>query len=108
MEIGSGVILDLRVDLLIWQRVYRVVAYCGFSLCKAKRANANIWRNSVPVIVEPGPFRTDWAGRSLKTPKKPVDAYAETAIARRQAIQGVSGQPGRRSGSRVRGDHRHG
>ena len=43
------------------------------------------------IIVEPGPFRTDWAGRSLKTPKKPVDAYAETAIARRRAIQGVSG-----------------
>ena len=23
------------------------------------------------IIVEPGPFRTDWAGRSLKTPRKP-------------------------------------
>jgi NAD(P)-dependent dehydrogenase (short-subunit alcohol dehydrogenase family) len=43
------------------------------------------------LIVEPGPFRTDWAGRSLKTPKKPVDAYTETAIARRRAIRGVSG-----------------
>jgi NAD(P)-dependent dehydrogenase (short-subunit alcohol dehydrogenase family) len=43
------------------------------------------------IIVEPGPFRTDWAGRSLKTPKKPVDAYTETAIARRRQIQGVSG-----------------
>jgi NAD(P)-dependent dehydrogenase (short-subunit alcohol dehydrogenase family) len=43
------------------------------------------------IIVEPGPFRTDWAGRSLKTPKKPIDAYAETAIARRRQIQGVSG-----------------
>ena len=29
------------------------------------------------LIVEPGPFRTDWAGRSLKTPKRPIDAYAE-------------------------------
>ena len=47
------------------------------------------------VIVEPGPFRTDWAGRSLKTPKKPVDAYAETAIGRRRQIQSYSGnQPG--------------
>ena len=43
------------------------------------------------IIVEPGPFRTDWAGRSLKTPKKPIDAYAETAHARRRQIQGVSG-----------------
>ena len=47
------------------------------------------------LIVEPGPFRTDWAGRSLKTPKHPIDAYAETAIARRQQTQGYSGsQPG--------------
>lgn len=47
------------------------------------------------IIVEPGPFRTDWAGRSLKTPKKPIDAYAETAIARRKQIQSYSGaQPG--------------
>jgi NAD(P)-dependent dehydrogenase (short-subunit alcohol dehydrogenase family) len=30
-------------------------------------------------IVEPGPFRTDWAGRSLKTPKAPIADYAETA-----------------------------
>ena len=47
------------------------------------------------VIVEPGPFRTDWAGRSIKTPKRPIEAYAETAIARRRQIQGISGsQPG--------------
>ncbi len=47
------------------------------------------------IIVEPGPFRTDWAGRSLKTPKKPVDAYAETAIGRRRQVQSYSGnQPG--------------
>ena len=47
------------------------------------------------LIVEPGPFRTDWGGRSLKTPKKPIDAYAETAIARRRQIQDYSGkQPG--------------
>ncbi len=46
-------------------------------------------------IVEPGPFRTDWAGRSLKTPKTPIAAYAETAGARRTAIRGYSGnQPG--------------
>lgn len=46
-------------------------------------------------IVEPGPFRTDWAGRSLKTPKTPIAAYAETAGARRSAIRGYSGnQPG--------------
>jgi NAD(P)-dependent dehydrogenase (short-subunit alcohol dehydrogenase family) len=43
------------------------------------------------IIVEPGPFRTDWAGRSLKTPKRAIDAYHGTAGARRQQIQGYSG-----------------
>jgi NAD(P)-dependent dehydrogenase (short-subunit alcohol dehydrogenase family) len=43
------------------------------------------------IIVEPGPFRTDWAGRSLKTPKKLIDAYADTAHMRRREIQGRSG-----------------
>ncbi|MBB4199554.1 short-chain dehydrogenase/reductase [Rhodoblastus sphagnicola] len=43
------------------------------------------------LIVEPGPFRTDWAGRSLKTPKQAIDAYAETAVARRKATQAYSG-----------------
>ncbi len=47
------------------------------------------------LIVEPGPFRTDWAGRSLKTPKRPIEAYAESAVARRNAVRGYSGsQPG--------------
>jgi NAD(P)-dependent dehydrogenase (short-subunit alcohol dehydrogenase family) len=46
-------------------------------------------------IVEPGPFRTDWAGRSLKIPKTAIADYAETAGARREAIHGYSGtQPG--------------
>lgn len=47
------------------------------------------------LIVEPGPFRTDWASRSLHTPKQPIAAYADTAIARRKEIQSYSGkQPG--------------
>ena len=44
------------------------------------------------LIVEPGPFRTDWGGRSLKVPKQPIEAYAATAIARRNQIQTYSGQ----------------
>ncbi|WP_076068859.1 oxidoreductase [Sphingomonas montana] len=41
--------------------------------------------------VEPGPFRTDWAGRSLKqTPNVIVD-YAETAGARMATTSGYSG-----------------
>ncbi len=44
------------------------------------------------LIVEPGPFRTDWAGRSLKTPKNPIADYAETAGVRREGIRDYSGQ----------------
>jgi len=44
------------------------------------------------MIVEPGPFRTDWAGRSLKTTQHPIADYAATAGARRQAIAGGSGK----------------
>ena len=43
-------------------------------------------------IVEPGPFRTDWAGRSLRTPKAAIPDYTETAKARRETIQGYSGK----------------
>lgn len=42
-------------------------------------------------IVEPGPFRTDWAGRSLKMPEREIGAYAATAGARRRQISGYSG-----------------
>ena len=46
-------------------------------------------------IVEPGPFRTDWGGRSLKVPKTAIPDYNETAGSRRATIQGYSGkQPG--------------
>ena len=44
------------------------------------------------VIVEPGPFRTDWAGRSLKQTRHPVEDYAKTSAARRQAISTGSGK----------------
>ena len=43
------------------------------------------------LIVEPGPFRTQWAGASLKVPKQSIEAYAETAIARRNSTQAYSG-----------------
>jgi NAD(P)-dependent dehydrogenase (short-subunit alcohol dehydrogenase family) len=46
-------------------------------------------------LIEPGPFRTDWAGRSLKQTGIPIEAYAATAGARRALIAANSGkQPG--------------
>lgn len=45
--------------------------------------------------VEPGPFRTDWAGRSLRQTPNRIAAYAETAGARMRGTAEASGkQPG--------------
>ena len=43
-------------------------------------------------LIEPGPFRTDWSGRSLKKPVTAIADYAQTAHARRAAIQERSGK----------------
>ena len=43
-------------------------------------------------VVEPGQFRTDWAGRSLKQVRNPIDAYAKTSGTRRAQISGYSGR----------------
>jgi NAD(P)-dependent dehydrogenase (short-subunit alcohol dehydrogenase family) len=46
-------------------------------------------------IIEPGPFRTDFQGRSVKVVPQPLGAYAETVGARRAALQASDGkQPG--------------
>lgn len=50
-------------------------------------------------IVEPGPFRTDFQGRSMTIPKTTIDAYAETAGARRAQLKESSGK---QSGDPVR------
>ncbi|MEN2785986.1 oxidoreductase [Sphingomonas qilianensis] len=45
--------------------------------------------------VEPGPFRTDWAGRSLRQTPSTIDDYAATAAARMDGTKAYSGaQPG--------------
>ena len=46
-------------------------------------------------IIEPGPFRTDFQGRSVRVVPQPLGAYADTVGARRAALQASSGkQPG--------------
>jgi len=42
--------------------------------------------------VEPGPFRTDWAGRSLRQTESKIADYAETAAGRMKQTSGYSGQ----------------
>jgi NAD(P)-dependent dehydrogenase (short-subunit alcohol dehydrogenase family) len=46
-------------------------------------------------LIEPGPFRTDFQGRSMTTARKTIDAYAATAGARRAQLRANNGkQPG--------------
>lgn len=42
-------------------------------------------------VVEPGPFRTDWAGRSLQSSAQRIDAYAETVHKRLDQVAQSSG-----------------
>jgi NAD(P)-dependent dehydrogenase (short-subunit alcohol dehydrogenase family) len=51
------------------------------------------------LVVEPGPFRTDWAGRSLKRSNQQIPEYAETAGAFRE---GITGRSGKQAGDPVR------
>ena len=45
--------------------------------------------------IEPGPFRTDWAGRSLRQTPTEIAEYADTVGSRMQTTSGYSGkQPG--------------
>jgi NAD(P)-dependent dehydrogenase (short-subunit alcohol dehydrogenase family) len=50
-------------------------------------------------VIAPGPFRTDWAGRSLKTAPKRIDAYADTVHKR---IDGMAQTSGAQAGDPVR------
>jgi NAD(P)-dependent dehydrogenase (short-subunit alcohol dehydrogenase family) len=47
------------------------------------------------LLVEPGPFRTDWAGRSLRQSPNFIGDYEQTSGRRRREIAGYNGkQPG--------------
>jgi NAD(P)-dependent dehydrogenase (short-subunit alcohol dehydrogenase family) len=50
-------------------------------------------------IVEPGPFRTDWAGPSMIRARQSIAAYAETA---HRVIATINGYSGRQPGDPVR------
>jgi NAD(P)-dependent dehydrogenase (short-subunit alcohol dehydrogenase family) len=52
------------------------------------------------LLVEPGPFRTNWAGESIKQSATQIDAYAPTAGERRKQ---VAARNGRQAGDPVRG-----
>lgn len=67
-------------------------AVVGFSEALSKEVGA---LGIKVTVVEPGPFRTDWAGRSLKGAARPIPAYEGTVHARLAQVSAYSGrQPG--------------
>ena len=52
------------------------------------------------LLVEPGPFRTNWSGTSIKNAKTRIDAYDATAGERRRQ---VAARSGKQAGDPVRG-----
>lgn len=63
-------------------------AVVGFTESLSKEVAALGIRASV---VEPGPFRTDWAGRSLKTSSRRIDDYAESVHTRFDQLDEMDG-----------------
>ncbi len=56
-------------------------------------------------IVEPGPFRTNWAGPSIKQSATRIDDYEATAGVRRSQTEERSGKQPGDPGARGGGDH---
>jgi NAD(P)-dependent dehydrogenase (short-subunit alcohol dehydrogenase family) len=86
-----------------------LVGYPGSGYYAASKHAVEGWSDSLAIetaplgikvtCVEPGPFRTDWAGRSLKQTPSRIPDYAETAGARLKATADISG---RQAGDPVR------
>jgi NADP-dependent 3-hydroxy acid dehydrogenase YdfG len=56
-----------------------------------------LWKEVEPLglrvtLIEPGPFRTDFASRSIRFPRRPIAAYELTAGARRAELRRNSGR----------------
>jgi NAD(P)-dependent dehydrogenase (short-subunit alcohol dehydrogenase family) len=79
-----------------------LVGFPGSGYYAASKHAVEGWSDSLAVegrplgikvtCVEPGPFRTDWAGRSLQQTPSTIKDYAETAGARLKATADLSGK----------------
>ena len=71
--------------------------YCAASKHAVEGLSDSLGREVAPLgirvtCIEPGPFRTDWAGRSLKQTPSRIADYADTAAARLKATAEKSGK----------------
>jgi NAD(P)-dependent dehydrogenase (short-subunit alcohol dehydrogenase family) len=73
---------------------YSMSKYAVEALNEALAEEVAPWGIQVSAI-EAGPFRTDWAGRSMKQARSPIEDYAESVHARTTMISAIDGnQPG--------------
>lgn len=89
-----------------------LVGFASFGYYAATKFAIEGWSDSLKVeveplgikvtCVEPGPFRTDWAGRSLKQTPTALDDYRETAGKRMATTSAISGT---QAGDPVRAAH---
>lgn len=99
---GSGHIINVT-------SVAGIIGFPGSGYYSASKHAVEGWSDSLlaevgplgiqVTCVEPGPFRTDWAGRSLHQTPSQIDDYAETAAAR---MKGTAENSGKQSGDPVR------
>ena len=95
---GSGVIVNFT-------SVAGLIGFPGSGYYAASKHAVEGWSDSLQAeveplgihvtCIEPGPFRTDWAGRSLHQTATRIAAYADTAGKRLEGTRAYSGeQPG--------------
>ncbi|MEM6049529.1 oxidoreductase [Erwinia sp. P7711] len=99
---GSGHIINIT-------SVAGIIGFPGSGYYSASKHAVEGWSDSLlaevgplgiqVTCVEPGPFRTDWAGRSLHQTPSQIDDYAETAAAR---MKGTAENSGKQAGDPVR------
>ena len=78
-----------------------LIGFAGSGYYSATKHAVEGWSDALEVeaaplgikvtCIEPGPFRTDWAGRSLKQNRSKIADYADTAQKRMDTTSGYSG-----------------
>lgn len=97
-ERRSGHIIN--ISSIAGLRAFPAMGYYCASKFAVEGLTEALWREVRPLgikvtIIEPGPFRTDWAGRSANESPLEIADYTETAGANRHRLRRDSGkQPG--------------
>jgi NAD(P)-dependent dehydrogenase (short-subunit alcohol dehydrogenase family) len=81
-------------------QAFPALGYYNASKFAVEGLSEALWQEVEPLgikvlLVEPGAFRTDWAGRSAAESARRIDDYAATAGALRQAMRAGSGTQAR-------------